>query len=74
MPELNEESLQAVKLEVLALQMTYDEKLITGLRHLVLGQVDEAKRILFELADIEKDLTYIKSYLQDSYKLVVSLH
>jgi len=74
MPELNEESLQAVKLEVLALQMTYDEKLITGLRHLVLGQVDEAKRILFELADIEKDLTYIKSYLQDNYKLVVSLH
>ena len=74
MPELNEDSLQAVKLEVLALQMTYDEKLITGLRHLVLGQVDEAKRILFELADIEKDLTYIKSYLQDNYKLVVSLH
>ena len=74
MPELNEESLKAVRLEVLELQNSYDEKLITGLRHLVLGQVDEARNILLELADIEKDLTYIKSYLQDNYKLVVSLH
>jgi len=74
MPELNEETLQAVKLEVLELQNSYDEKLITGLRHLVLGQVDEARNILLELADIEHDLTYIKSYLQDNYKLVVSLH
>jgi len=74
MPELNEETLKAVKLEVLELQNSYDEKLITGLRHLVLGQVDEARNILLELADIERDLTYIKSYLQDNYKLVVSLH
>ena len=74
MPELTEESLKAVRLEVLELQNSYDEKLITGLRHLVLGQVDEARNILLELADIEHDLTYIKSYLQDNYKLVVSLH
>ena len=74
MPELNEQSLEAIKLEVMELQMSYDEKLITGLRHLVLGQVDEARALLLELADVEKDLTYIKAYLESNYKQVVSLH
>ena len=74
MPELNEQSLEAIRLEVAELQMSYDEKLITGLRHLVLGQIDEARALLLELADLDKDLTYIKAYLESNYKQVVSLH
>ena len=74
MPELNEQSLEAIKLEVMELQMTYDEKLITGLRHLLLGQVDEARALLLDLASLDRDLTYIKAYLESNYKQVVSLH
>lgn len=74
MPELTEQSLRAIQLEVTELQMTYDEKLITGLRHLLLGQVEEARALLLELAELDKDLTYIKAYLESNYKQVVSLH
>jgi hypothetical protein len=74
MDSISENELAAYRLEVVALQMSYDEKLLTGLRHVLLGQLDEARELLFDLAHIERDLTYIKSCLQDKYKQVATLH
>ncbi|MGN6732227.1 MAG: hypothetical protein ACTHMB_09710 [Candidatus Binatia bacterium] len=72
--DMNAETLEALRLEVLDLQDDYDEKWVTGLRHCVLGQPEEADTMLDELASIERALTYIKAYLHSNYAQAATVH
>ncbi len=72
--ELTSDNLEALHSEVEDLNDLHDEKRVTAARYVSLGKLDEAYVLLAELASIERDLTYIKSYLESNYKQVAYLH